>query len=71
VKAVITLDNHYVEGGQGQMIGAAIARLGLASPPVVRHLGVTDIPVCGTNDEVLAAHGLDAASITGAVRELL
>ena len=35
----------------------AVARLRLASPPVVRHLGVTDIPVCGTNDEVLAAHG--------------
>jgi transketolase len=71
VKAVLTLDNHYVEGGQGQMIGAAIARLRLASPPVLRHLGVTDIPVCGTNDEVLAAHGLDASSIAGAVRQLL
>jgi hypothetical protein len=33
-------------------------------------LGVTDVPVCGTNDEVLAAHGLDAASIARVVRDL-
>ena len=29
----------------------------------VRKLAVEEIPACGTNDEVLAAHRLDAASI--------
>lgn len=60
---VYTLDNHYVEGGQGQMIAAAIARLTLAQAPHVHHFGVTGIPACGQNHEVLKAHGLDAESI--------
>jgi hypothetical protein len=29
----------------------------------VASLGLTDVPACGTNAEVLAHHGLDAASI--------
>jgi transketolase len=70
VGAVLTLDNHYVVGGQGEMIAAAVAGLGVRAPRV-RMLGVTDVPVCGTNDEVLAAHGLDAASIARAARDLI
>jgi transketolase len=64
VTQVVTLDDHYVDGGQGQMLAARIARLGLAQPPAVRCLGVREIPVCGQNDEVLRAHRLDAASLT-------
>jgi hypothetical protein len=30
-------------------------------------LGLTDIPACGSNPEVLGAHGLDAAGIARAV----
>jgi transketolase len=58
---VITLDNHYVTLGQGVMVAAAIARTGVRTD--VRSLGLTDIPACGSNAEVLAHHGLDAASI--------
>jgi transketolase len=29
----------------------------------VHKLGVESVPACGTNDEVLRAHGLDAASL--------
>ena len=28
-RIVVTLDNHYVHGGQGEMVAAAIAELGL------------------------------------------
>jgi transketolase len=64
---IYTLDNHYVSGGQGQMIAAALARLGLAQGVELHLLGVTRIPECGQNDEVLRAHGLDAAGIAAAV----
>jgi transketolase len=60
-RAVVTLDNHYVTLGQGVMIGAALARTGVRAG--LRSLGLTDIPVCGNNAEVLARHGLDPASI--------
>ena len=65
---VITLDNHYVHGGQGQMIAAAVAAIG---GPRVTSIGVTALPVCGANDEVLAHHHLDAAGIAGQIAEAL
>jgi transketolase len=67
-RAVVTLDNHYVHGGQGEMIAAAIAELGLAASPRVTRVGVTELPECGTNDEVLAYHRLDIASLVQAFR---
>jgi transketolase len=67
-RTVVTLDNHYVRGGQGEMIAAAIARLALEPPPAVRPVGVTSLPECGTNDEVLEHHGLDVASLVRAFR---
>ena len=66
-RAVATLDNHYVHGGQGQMLGAAIAALDMEAPVRVTSIGVTELPECGTNDEVLQYHGLD---VDGLVRQL-
>jgi transketolase len=66
-RAIVTLDNHYVQGGQGEMIAAAVARLGLQPAARVTTIGVTELPECGTNDEVLAYHGLDVA---GLVRQI-
>jgi transketolase len=62
---VVTLDNHYLEFGQGTMIGAALARVGCRAQ--LLSLGLTDIPACGSNADVLAHHRLDAASIAEAV----
>ncbi len=62
-RQIITLDNHYVHGGQGEMIAAAVAELGLSPAAQVTRIGVTELPQCGTNDEVLAYHGLDVAGL--------
>jgi len=70
-QAVVTLDNHYLEGGQGQMVAAAIARLGLEPAVRVTSIGVAELPECGTNDEVLDYHGLDVASLTRAFEAAL
>jgi transketolase len=64
---VVTLDNHYLEFGQGVMIGAALARARVAADVVP--IGLTDIPACGSNADVMAHHGLDAASIARVVRD--
>jgi transketolase len=66
---VFTLDNHYVDGGQGQMLASRIAQLGLAVP--VTAIGVRELPVCGTNDEVLAHHQLDVGGLVSAVAAAL
>jgi transketolase len=67
-RTVITLDNHYVRGGQGEMVAAAVARLALEPAARVIPLGVGELPECGTNDEVLAYHGLDVAGLVSRLR---
>ena len=67
VRTVITLDNHYVHGGQGDMLAASIAGLGLEPAVTVTRIGVTELPECGTNDEVLAHHGLDTAGLVRSI----
>jgi transketolase len=67
-RSIVTLDNHYVRGGQGDMIAAAVAELGLQPGPRLTRVGVTELPECGANDEVLAYHGLDVAGIVKALR---
>jgi transketolase len=69
-RAVFTLDNHLVEGGQGRMIAAAIAELDLDHRPL-RRFGLTDFPACGQNDEVLRAHGLSADQLADAIAATL
>ncbi len=65
----ISLENHFVRGGQGDALADAIAR-GPERTRLLR-LGVRDIPVCGTNDEVLHAHALDAASLALSIEAAL
>jgi transketolase len=57
---VFCLDNHVVAGGQGD---AVLAALSDSPSGRVHRLGVRGIPVCGRDDEVLAAHGLDAGTV--------
>ena len=63
-RTIVLLDNHYVAGGQGQMLGAAIAALGLDPAVEVIQHGVDRLPECGTNDEVLHAHALGVPGLT-------
>src|SRR5262249_6586162 len=60
VPLIVTLDNHYVSLGQGVMVAASLASVGARAR--VLSLGLTDVPACGTNAEVLAHHGLDGPS---------
>ena len=36
-------------------------------PRLYRRLGITGVPLCGQNDEVLRAHGLDSVSLAKAI----
>jgi transketolase len=63
---IVTLDNHYLEFGQGVMVAAALART--ASRAAIAPIGIDDIPACGNNADVLAHHGLDAASIARVIQ---
>jgi transketolase len=67
-RAMVLLDNHYVRGGQGDMVAAAVAELGLEPVMSVARAGVTELPECGTNDEVLEYHRLDIPSLVKVFR---
>ncbi len=60
-RALVAIDNHYVVGGQGDRVLSAVAELGLGVR--CHRFGLTEVPPSGTNEEVLAAMGLDAASL--------
>lgn len=55
-KKVFTLDDHYVNLGQGMRIAGAI------------HYGIEKLPVCGHNGEVLRHHGLDFRSLVEKIK---
>ncbi len=56
---VLTVEDHYAEGGLGDAVLDALA----AEPASVVKLAVRDIPRSGKPDELLRLFGLDAASI--------
>ena len=70
-RAVFTLDNHYVDGGQGQMVLATLAELDLGPSVTAKRFGVTRVPESGGNVEVLKAHELDGASLGAAMHGVL
>jgi transketolase len=68
---IVCVDNHVLPGGQGEAVLAAVADAAPDHAPRVKLVGVDGIPACGSNDEVLQAHGLDAASLAIRAREVL
>ena len=68
INKVISLDNHYSVGGQGDRIAAIIAEY---SPEIVFHkVGIKSIPKCGGNDDVLIDCEIDAHSILNSIRTI-
>jgi transketolase len=64
---IITVEDHYVAGGLGDAVAAAIAPAGFT----VHRLGVTEIPRSGKPEELMDRFGISAAHIVTAVRQML
>ncbi|XP_015760962.1 PREDICTED: transketolase-like protein 2 [Acropora digitifera] len=64
---VLTVEDHYLEGGLGEAVLAAVAQ---ESGVTVRTLAVTEVPRSGPGDELLEMFGISANHIVKAVREL-
>lgn len=60
---IFCLDNHYVSGGQGDAVLAALAAEVPEAAARAHKIGVEEVPKSGGNDEVLRAHRLDGSSI--------
>jgi len=64
---LITVEDHYPEGGLGEAVLSALAEAG-ASPKKYVKLAVTGMPHSGKPDELLEAFGISARHIVDAVR---
>lgn len=62
---LITVEDHYPEGGLGETTASAIAGL----PCRLTRLAVNELPCSGPGDELMAKYGIDADAILDAVRE--
>jgi transketolase len=66
---IVTVEDHWAEGGLGDAVLAAVADLD--EPPRVVKLAVRSLPGSGKPDEQLAAAGIDAEHIAEAARQLV
>jgi len=66
---IITVEDHYPEGGVGDAVLAALAENGERARVV--KLAVTEMPHSGKSAELLAAYGIDADGIADAARQLV
>jgi transketolase len=66
---LVTVEDHWPEGGVGEAVLSALAQAGVA-PSKSRLLAVRDMPHSGKPDELVDAFGISARHIAGAVREI-
>ncbi|XP_045854156.1 transketolase-like protein 2 isoform X2 [Meles meles] len=65
---VITVEDHYREGGIGEAVCAAVSR----EPDILVHqLAVSEVPQCGKHSELLDKFGISARHIIAAVKNTL
>jgi transketolase len=67
---VVTVEDHYPEGGLGEAVFAALAEEA-AALTTVRRLAVERVPHSGKPDELLDAFGISAKHVVAAVDEIL
>ena len=66
---LVTVEDHWPEGGLGEAVLAALAQAGVA-PSKFRLLAVTGMPHSGKPDELVDAFGISARHIAEAVRAI-
>ena len=67
--AIVTVEDHWPEGGLGDAVLEALADT--EERPRVVKLAVRDMPVSGTPEELLHAAGIDAEAIAAAARNVV
>lgn len=67
---VVTVEDHFAEGGLGEAVFAALATQGVALR-AARRLAISGVPHSGTAEELLDAFGISARHIAAAAKSLL
>jgi transketolase len=65
-KTLISIENHYGIGGQGDRIANVLAATPILNLKMHK-IALEDFPVCGTNQEVLDFHGFSVKNLTSQI----
>ena len=68
VEHVFCIDNHYSIGGQGDRLAAVIAQAKNLETRLTK-IALNEIPVCGTNDEIMSYHGFDIPGLIHQIKK--
>jgi transketolase len=68
-KAIITVEDHYVEGGLGEAVASALSEAGATTP--VHKLAVRHMPKSGKPTELMKYEEIDASAIVGCVTSII
>ncbi|MEU8541968.1 1-deoxy-D-xylulose-5-phosphate synthase N-terminal domain-containing protein [Streptomyces sp. NPDC048717] len=60
---LFVVEHQFDRGGQADLIARHLLETGAGDGTAFRGIGLTEVPRCGTEAEVLAAHGMDAAHL--------
>lgn len=66
---IFVVENHYTHGGQADLIARALLELEIDRLPAFTGIGLTEVPKCGAEAEVLDVHGLSAARIAARIHD--
>jgi len=69
VDVLLVLDDHYLDGGVGQMVGTALAEIGCPIRLIRR--GIDEIPQYGFPDEVLMSHELHRVNLAVLLKKII
>lgn len=64
---LFVVENQYTRGAQADLLARELLECGLSPIPRFKGIGLTEIPRCGTDSEVLAAHGLGAEQLAATI----
>lgn len=67
--AIVTVEDHWAEGGIGEVVATVLAEAGEGTR--LERLAVTERPGSGPPEDLLAAAGIDAASVVAAAERVL
>ena len=68
---LVVVEDHYTRGGQADLLARALLDLQLDRMPRFRGIGLTEVPRCGAEDEVLDWHRLSGSRLAESIGQLL
>jgi transketolase len=68
-RAIVTVEDHWAEGGIGETVAGVLAEAGVGTR--LTRLAVTERPTSGPPQDLLSAAGIDAAHVVAAVERTL